>query len=130
MPCGFNLIEGGRKSASTFARYGAYFIRFGLDYPHIYDLMFGNIDLEIDLHLYPDLNAQFDTSFDGLVEGLRPLMPDASEGDQVVKAVNIWASCHELVEILGRRTWQPNISENLEWIENNLEEYLQVTTFR
>ena len=127
---GFKLIEGGRKSANTFAGYGAYYIRFGLDYPHIYDLMFGNIDLEIDIHLYPDLKAQFDASFDGLVEGLRPFMPDTPEEDLMVKAVNIWASCHGLVGILRRQTLQHNISENLEWIENTLEEYLRITTFR
>jgi len=125
---GFKLIERGRKSANTFAHYGAYYIRFGLDYPQIYDLIFGNMDL--DLHLYPDLQAHFDASFDGLVEGLRPFMPDAPEEDLMTKAVNIWASCHGLVGILRRRTLQANLSENLEWIENNLEEYLRKTTFR
>ena len=125
---GFDLFDEGRKSADTFASYGAHCIRFGLDYPHIYDLMFGPID--IDLHLYPHLKAQFDAAFDGLVEGLRPFMPDASEKDIKIKAVNIWASVHGLVGILRRGVWQANKTESLEWIENNLEEYLQMTTFR
>ena len=75
---GFELLEEGRKNASSFASYGAHYIRFGLDYPHIYDLMYGNID--IDMHLYPDLKEQLNASFDGLVEGLRPFMSDASAG--------------------------------------------------
>ena len=125
---GFELLEEGRNSASSFASYGAHYIRFGLDYPHIYDLMFGNID--IDMHLYPDLKEQLNASFDGLVEGLRPFMSDASERDIKIKAVNIWASVHGLVGILRQGVWQANKIESLEWIENNLEEYLQLTTFR
>ena len=57
-------------------------------------------------------------------------MPDASEQDIKIKAVNIWASVHGLVGILRQSVWQANKIESLEWIENNLEEYLQLTTFR
>ena len=65
-------------NASSFTSYDAHYISFELDYPHIYDLMLGNID--IDMHLYPDLHEQLNASFDGLVEGLRPFMSDASAG--------------------------------------------------
>ena len=125
---GFELLEEGRKNASSFASYGAHYIRFGLNYPHIYDLMFGNID--IDMHLHPDLKAQFNESFDGLVEGLRPFMPDASEKDIKIKAVNIWTSVHGLVGFLRREVSQGGKSKELKWIENNLEDYLKMTTFR
>ena len=37
---GFELIHEGKKEGDTFASYGAHYIRFGLDYPFIYDLMF------------------------------------------------------------------------------------------
>ena len=61
---GYEIIDEGRKDADTFASWGAHYIRFGLDYPHIYDLMFGNIDL--DMSLYPDKetypNLYFQTS--------------------------------------------------------------------
>ena len=124
---GFELLDEGRRSASTFASYGAHYIRFGLDYPYIYDLIFGNIDLDMDL--YPDLKEQLNASFDGLIEELTPFMPDASEQDIKIKAVNIWASVHGLVGILRRGDWQDKKMETLEWIENNLEEYLQLTTF-
>ena len=120
--------NGEELNASSFTSYDAHYISFELDYPHIYDLMFGNID--IDMHLYPDLHEQLNASFDGLVEGLRPFMPDASEQDIKIKAVNIWASVHGLVGILRQGVWQANKIESLEWIENNLEEYLQLTTFR
>ena len=70
--------NGEELNASSFTSYDAHYISFELDYPHIYDLMFGNID--IDMHLYPDLHEQLNASFDGLVEGLRPFMSDASAG--------------------------------------------------
>ena len=125
---GFEILAKGSKDIDKFYSYGAHYIRFGLDYPHIYDLMFGNIDL--DMSLYPDLKAQSTASFDGLVEGLKSFMPDASEKNLMIKAVNIWASVHGLVGLLRREGLKSNINESLKWIENNLEEYLEMTTFK
>ena len=34
------LYEGMKDLTNNFSSYGAHYIRFGLDYPHIYDLMF------------------------------------------------------------------------------------------
>ena len=124
---GYEIIDEGRKDADTFASWGAHYIRFGLDYPHIYDLMFGNIDL--DMSLYPDLEALSDASFSGIVEGLKSFMPDESENDVMIKAYNVWASVHGIVGILRQSKWQGKQTETLEWIENNLEEYLEMTTF-
>ena len=121
------LFEGAQDSASNFSRYGAHYIRFGLDYPHIYDLMFGNTDL--DMSLYPDLEAMSDASFRGVLEGLKSFMPDESENDVMIKAVNVWASVHGIAGILRRSKGQGKQTETLEWIENNLEEYLEKTTF-
>ena len=47
----------------------------------------------------------------------------------MIKAVNIWASVHGLVGLLRRRDLQDSQSKELTWIENNLEEYLKMTTF-
>ena len=69
---GYEIIDEGRKDADTFASWGAHYIRFGLDYPHIYDLMFGNIDL--DMSLYPDLEALHDAAFDEVYLALKPFM--------------------------------------------------------
>ena len=124
---GFEILAKGSKDIDKFSSYGAHHIRFGLDYPHIYDLMFGNIDL--DMSLYPDLEAQSNVSFDGLIEGLKSFMPDSSEKNLMIKAVNIWASVHGLVGLLRRGGLHSNRTERLEWIENNLEEYLETTTF-
>ena len=66
---GYQIINEGRENISTFSSYGAHYIRFGLDYPFIYDLMFGNINL--DLSLYPDLETESNESFDGILEGLK-----------------------------------------------------------
>ena len=53
---GFQILNEGMKDlTNNFSSYGAHYIRFGLDYPHIYDLMFGNTDL--DMSLYPDLES-------------------------------------------------------------------------
>ena len=90
--------------------------------------MFGNIDF--DMSLYPDLEALFDSSFMGIIEGLNSFMPDASDKDIMIKAVNIWASVHGIVGILRQSKLQSKRPETLEWIENNLEEYLKMTTFK
>ena len=121
------LNEGMRDVTNNFSSYGAHYIRFGLDYPHIYDLMFGNTDL--DMSLYPDLEALSDASFSGIVEGLKAFMPDESDNDIMIKAYNVWASVHGIVLILRRSKWEGKRTETLEWIENNLEEYLETTTF-
>ena len=125
---GFGILyEGMKDVTNNFSSYGAHYIRFGLDYPHIYDLMFGNTDL--DMSLYPDLEALSEASFNGIVEGLKSFMTDESENDVMIKAYSIWASVHGLVGILRRSDWQGNRTETLEWIENNLEKFLQMTTF-
>ncbi|MDA9351143.1 TetR/AcrR family transcriptional regulator [Gammaproteobacteria bacterium] len=125
---GYEIIDEGRKDADAFASWGAHYIRFGLDYPHIYDLMFGNIDL--DMSLYPDLEALHDAAFDEVYLALKPFMPDASKRDIKIKAVNIWTSIHGLVGLLRREVSQGGESKELKWIENNLEDYLKMTTFR
>ncbi len=125
---GYEIIYEGRKDADIFASWGAHYIRFGLDYPHIYDLMFGNIDL--DMSLYPDLEALHNSAFDEMHLALKPFMPDASKRDIRIKAVNIWTSIHGLVGLLRREVSQGGESKELKWIENNLEDYLKMTTFR
>ena len=125
---GFETLNEGMKDlTNNFSSYGAHYIRFGLDYPHIYDLMFGNTDL--DMSLYPELEALSDASFSGIVEGLKAFMPDESDNDIMIKAYDVWASVHGIVLILRRSKWEGKRTETLEWIENNLEEYLETTTF-
>ena len=125
---GYELLEEGRENTSTFSSYGAHYIRFGLDYPNIYDLMFGNMDL--DTSLAPDLQMHSDAAFDGLIEGLKPFMPDETERAIRIKAINIWASVHGLVGLLRSGDAHDGKSEELEWIRNNLETYLEMTTFK
>ena len=125
---GFQIVYGGMKDlTNNFSSYGAHYIRFGLEYPHIYDLMFECTD--INMSLYPDLETLSDASFGGIVEGLKPFMTDRSENDVMIKAYNVWASVHGIVGILRRSKSQGKQNQNLEWIENNLEEYLKMTTF-
>ena len=57
-------------------------------------------------------------------------MPDASKRDIRIKAVNIWTSIHGLVGLLRGEVSQGGKSKELKWIENNLEDYLKMTTFR
>jgi AcrR family transcriptional regulator len=128
---GFQFLNEGMKGFQTsdanFASYGAHYIRFGLEYPHIYDLMFGNID--IDMTLYPDLKAVSNASFDGLVEGVRAFIPNKSRKEILIKAHNVWASVHGIVGILRRSEWQGSETETTEWIKENIEDYLKMTTF-
>ena len=128
---GFQFLNKGIKGFQTndanFASYGAHYIRFGLEYPHIYDLMFGNLD--IDITLYPDLEALSNASFDGLVEGVKAFIPNKSRKDILIKAHNVWASVHGIVGILRRAEWQGSETETTEWIKENIEDYLKMTTF-
>ena len=125
---GFQIVYGGMKDlTNNFSSYGAHYIRFGVEYPHIYDLMFECTD--INMSLYPDLETLSDASFSGIVEGLKSFMTDRSENDVMIKAYNVWASVHGIVGILRRSKSQGKQTQNLEWIENNLEEYLEKTTF-
>ena len=125
---GYQIINEGKEKISKFSSYGAHYIRFGLDYPFIYDLMFGNIDL--DLSLYPDLETEFNEAFDGILEGLKPFMPDAAEKEIGIKAINIWSSVHGLVGLLRNGDSHDSKSKDLQWIKDNLEEYLEMTTFQ
>ena len=126
---GFEILyEGMEDVPNNFSRYGAHYIRFELDCPHIYDLMFGNIDL--DMSLYPDLEAQSNGSFNGIVEALESFMPDESENDLMIKAYNVWASGHGIVGILRRKNLRRKRDRSLEWIENNLEEYLVMDSLK
>jgi AcrR family transcriptional regulator len=125
---GFQIVYGGMKDlTNNFSSYGAHYIRFGVEYPHIYDLMFEYTD--INMSLYPDLETLSDASFSGIVEGLKSFMANKSENDVMIKAYNVWASVHGIVGILRRSKSQGKQTESLEWIENNLEEYLETTTF-
>ena len=86
--------------------------------------------LLLDMSLYPDLEALHDAAFDEVYLALKPFMPDASKRDMRIKAVNIWTSIHGLVGLLRREVSQGGESKELKWIENNLEDYLKMTTFR
>ena len=67
---GFEILcEGMKDVTNNFSSYGAHYIRFGLDYPHIYDLMFGNTD--IDMSLYPDLEALSDLTVKPLTHWIK-----------------------------------------------------------
>ena len=125
---GYELIEESRESSGKLSSYGAKYVRFGLDYPNIYDLMFGPMDP--DMSLGPDLQMQSKAAFDGLLEGLKPFMPDETERAIRIKAINIWASVHGLVGLLRSGDAHDGKSEELEWIRNNLETYLEMTTFK
>ena len=122
------LFEGMKDINNNFSSYGVHYIRFGLDYPHIYDLMFGNIDF--DMSLYPDLEALSSASFSGVIEGVKSFMPDESEKVIMITVYKVWASVHGIVGILRRSKLQGKQTETLEWIENNLEEYFKITTFK
>jgi len=87
-------------------------------------------DTFLDLSFYPDLQAQSNEAFDGVLEGLKPFMPDAAEKEIRIKAINVWASVHRLVGLLRHGDSHDGKSKDLQWIKDNLEDYLKMTTFR
>ena len=127
---GFLLLYEGSDSTNaegSFASYGAHTIRFGLEYPYLYDLMFES--KETDVSLYPELKTIREKAFDSIVEGVKASSSDKSEKEIMLKAYNIWASVHGIIGILRSSTGQEDEPEILAWIEQNLEEYLRMTTF-
>ena len=100
---GFQIVYGGMKDlTNNFSSYGAHYIRFGVEYPHIYDLMFECTD--INMSLYPDLETLSDASFSGIVEGLKSFMTD-----------RVRERCHDKsIQCLGICAWH---SRNFETIE-------------
>ena len=56
-------------------------------------------------------------------------MSKESNEEIIIKAYNVWASCHGLIGILRRSDVPSKKSKTLHWIEDNLEEYLMKTTF-
>ena len=73
---------------------------------------------------------EFNEAFDGILEGLKPSMPDATEKEIGIKAINCWASVHGLVGLLRNGDSHDSKSKDLQWIKDNLEEYLEMTTFQ
>jgi len=55
---------------------------------NIRDLIFGNTD--IDMNLYPDLEALSNASFDGLVEGVKSFMPNKTQKEILIKAHGVF----------------------------------------
>ena len=124
---GYQLLSQGvsLKTSNDFADYGAQYVRFGLRYPYIYDLMFADTDIDISQH--PTLQVISNEAWDEVVDGMKHNLSDLPETEVLMIAYNTWARVHGLVGILRRPNLCGNESETLTWIENNLEEYLKKT---
>ena len=124
---GYQLLSHGTSfnTSSDFADYGAQYVRFGLRYPYIYDLMFADTDIDINQH--PALQTISNEAWDEVVNGIKRNLPNLPEKEVLIVAYNTWARVHGLVGILRRPNLCGNQSETLTWIENNLEEYLKKT---
>jgi len=124
---GYQLLSQGvsLKTSNDFADYGAQYVRFGLRYPYIYDLMFADTDIDVSQH--PTLQTISNEAWDEVVDGIKRNLSDLPETEVLMIAYNTWARVHGLVGILRRPNLCGDESETLTWIENNLEEYLKKT---
>ena len=124
---GYQLLSLGvsLKTSNDFADYGAQYVRFGLRYPYIYDLMFADTDIDVSQH--PTLQTISNEAWDEVVDGIKRNLSDLPETEVLMIAYNTWARVHGLVGILRRPNLCGDESETLTWIENNLEEYLKKT---
>ena len=120
---GHELLHDGisLNTSNDFAAYGAHYVRFGLRYPYIYDLMF--VESDIDMNQHPTLQNVSKEAWDRLVDAIKHTLPNVPETEILMIAYNSWARVHGLVGILR----QPNLcgdqSETLTWIKEHLEEY-------
>lgn len=110
-----------------FTAIGVSYIEFGLQQPSLYDLMFGLNNFRFDK--YPELKQASNLAFDTIIEGVRLALGTKSEAKIMTKSYQIWASVHGLVGILRRSTGSGIETPTLQWIRNNLAQYLKETTF-
>lgn len=128
---GFETLNQGlgaiNAKGAGFAAYGAHYIEFGLEHPHIYDVMFGEHGL--NTAQYPELKAASTAAFDGAIKGVQAHMQGASDHEVMIKAYHIWASVHGITTLLRHHKADGARHSTLSWIKENLEDYLRMTHF-
>ncbi len=97
--------RGDSDLADQFLHVGSAYVRFGMDHPALYKLMFASEELPARHGEYPDLQAAADAAF-GLLTGMLARMQRRGilrTGDAEADALSVWAHVHGLTSLIITR---------------------------
>ena len=99
-------LEGAMRNESAptdqFLNMGSAYVRFGIDHPALYKLMFASEELPARRAEYPDLQAAADTAF-GLLTGMLDRLQRSGvlrTGDPEADGLSVWAHVHGLTSLI------------------------------
>jgi AcrR family transcriptional regulator len=91
--------------AAQFLRMGSAYVRFGMDHPALYKLMFASEELPARQDEYPELHAAGEAAF-GLLTGMLERMQRRGflrPGDPEADGLSVWAHVHGLTSLIITR---------------------------
>ena len=95
-------IRNDGELADHFLHMGSAYVRFGMDHPALYKLMFATEELTAKSEEYPELEAAADAAF-GLLTGMLERMQRRGilrTGDPQADGLSVWAHVHGLTSLI------------------------------
>ncbi|HEV2270072.1 MAG TPA: TetR/AcrR family transcriptional regulator [Steroidobacteraceae bacterium] len=95
-------VRNDSDSVDQFLHMGSAYVRFGMDHPALYKLMFASEELAAKHGEYPELQAASDGAFDLLTEMLERMQRRGflRAGDPEADGLSVWAHVHGLTSLI------------------------------
>jgi len=95
-------LRNGSDLAEQFLLMGSAYVRFGMDHPALYKLMFESEELAAKHGEYPELQAAGDAAFGSLTEILQRMQRRGflRAGDPEADGLSVWAHVHGLTSLI------------------------------
>lgn len=95
-------IGGDAGAADQFLHMGSAYVRFGMDHPALYKLMFASEELPARRSEYPELQAAADAAFELLTDVLGRMQQRGflRAGDPEADGLSVWAHVHGLTSLI------------------------------
>jgi AcrR family transcriptional regulator len=97
-----SAVAGDRDAADEFLHMGSAYVRFGMDHPALYKLMFASEELPARHDEYPELQAAGEAAF-GLLTNMLERMQRRGflrPGDPEADGLSVWAHVHGLTSLI------------------------------
>jgi AcrR family transcriptional regulator len=97
-----SAIRNDSDPADQFLHMGSAYVRFGMDHPALYKLMFASEELPAKRGEYPELEAAAEAAFDLLTEMLTRMQRRGflRAGDPEADGLSVWAHVHGLTSLI------------------------------